>query len=46
MTFQVSETDLKNNEIRRLALRHMLLSYLMGAVIIAIIINLVAGMTK
>jgi uncharacterized membrane protein len=46
MTFQVSDTDLKNNEIRRLALRHMLLSYLMGAVIIAIIINLVAGMTK
>ena len=46
MTFQVSDTDLKNNDVRRLALRHMLLSYLMGAVIIAVTINLVAGMTK
>ena len=46
MTFQVSDTDLKNNDIRRLALRHMLLSYLMGAVIVAVTINLVAGMTK
>jgi uncharacterized membrane protein len=46
MTFQVSDTDLQNNDIRRLALRHMLLSYLMGAVIVAVTINLVAGMTK
>jgi uncharacterized membrane protein len=29
-----------------LAAQHMLLSYLMGAVVIAITINLVAGMTK
>lgn len=46
MTFQVSDTDLKTNDIRRLALRHMLLSYLMGAVFVAITINLVAGLTK
>lgn len=46
LTFQVSDTDLKTNNMRRLAIRHMLLSYLMGAVIIAITINLVAGMTK
>ncbi len=46
LTFQVSDTDLRSNEVRRLAIRHMLLSYLMGAVFIAITINLVAGMSK
>jgi uncharacterized membrane protein len=46
LTFQVSDTDLRSNLFRRLAAQHMLLSYLMGAVIIAITINLVAGMTN
>ena len=46
LTFQISDTDLRSNEIRRLAIRHMLLSYLMGAVFVAITINLVAGMSK
>jgi uncharacterized membrane protein len=46
MTFQVSDTDLQTTPLRRLALRHMLISYLFGAVIIAITINLVAGLTK
>jgi uncharacterized membrane protein len=46
LTYQVSDTDLRSNEFRRLAIRHMMLSYLMGAVFIAITINLVAGMTK
>jgi uncharacterized membrane protein len=46
MTFQVSDTDLQSAEFRRLALRHSLLSYLFGAVIIAVAINLVAGLTK
>lgn len=46
LTFQISDTDLRSNEVRRLAIRHMLLSYLMGAVFVAITINLVAGMTK
>lgn len=46
MTFQVSDTDLQTSALRRLALRHMLLSYLFGAVIIAVTINLVAGLTK
>ena len=46
LTFQISDTDLRSNEVRRLAIRHMLLSYLMGAVFIAISINLVAGMSK
>jgi uncharacterized membrane protein len=44
MTFQVSDTDLKTPEIRATSLRHALLSYLFGAVIVATVINLVAGM--
>jgi uncharacterized membrane protein len=44
MTFQVSDTDLQTAEFRRLALRHALLSYLFGAVILAASINLVAGL--
>jgi len=46
MTFQVSDTDLKTKTIRATALRHGLLSYLFGAVIIATTINLVAGLSK
>lgn len=46
MTFQVSDTDLQAKGIRATALRHALLSYLFGAVIIATTINLVAGLTK
>lgn len=44
MTFQVSDTDLQSSEYRRLALRHALLSYLFGAVILATAINVVAGL--
>jgi uncharacterized membrane protein len=46
MTFQVSDTDLTNAAIRSVALRHALLSYVFGAVILAATINLVAGLTK
>jgi uncharacterized membrane protein len=46
MTFQVSDTTLKSNEFRRLALRHALLSYLFGIVIVATIINLIAGLGR
>jgi uncharacterized membrane protein len=46
MTFQVSDTDLKTPAIRHTALRHALLSYLFGSVILASIINLVAGLTR
>jgi uncharacterized membrane protein len=45
MTFQVSDTDLQTKEIRATALRHALLSYVFGAVIIATTINLIAGLT-
>jgi uncharacterized membrane protein len=44
MTFQVSDTDLQTPEIRASVLRHALLSYLLGAVILATTINLVAGL--
>jgi uncharacterized membrane protein len=44
MTFQVSDTDLETPVIRATALRHALLSYLFGAVIVATTINLIAGL--
>ena len=44
MTFQVSDTDLSKSSIRLAALRHALLSYLIGAVILAATINLVSGL--
>ena len=46
MTFQVSDTDLSTKAIRATALRHALLSYIFGTVIIASVINLVAGLSK
>ena len=45
-TFQVSDTDLSNAEMRRTVLRHALLSYLFGAVIIAATVNLLASLAK
>jgi uncharacterized membrane protein len=42
MTFQVSDTNITTKPVRRLALRQALLSYLFGAVILAVAINLVA----
>ena len=44
MTFQVSDTNLKAKSIRRAAIRHALLSFLFGAVIVAITINIVASL--
>jgi uncharacterized membrane protein len=46
MTFQVSDTNIETSPIRALALRHALLSYLFGAVIIAVTINLLAGLSN
>jgi uncharacterized membrane protein len=45
MTFQVSDTDIQDKTIRATILRHMWLSYVFGAVIVAITINLIAGLT-
>jgi uncharacterized membrane protein len=44
MTFQVSDTSLQTAALRATALRQALLSYLLGAVILATTINLVAGL--
>jgi uncharacterized membrane protein len=42
MTFQVSDTEITARAMRRAAIRHALLSYVFGAVIIAVAINLIA----
>ena len=44
MTFQVSDTDITTHKIRRTALRHALLSFLFGAVILATTINVIASL--
>jgi len=44
MTYQVSDTDIQTRLIRVAALRHALPSYLLGAVVLATVINLVAGL--
>jgi uncharacterized membrane protein len=46
MTFQVSDTELTTAATRGTALRHALLSYLFGAVILAATINLIAGLAR
>lgn len=46
MTFQVSDTSLSTNAFRRIALRHALLSYMFGTLIIATTINLIAGLGR
>jgi uncharacterized membrane protein len=46
MTYQVSDTDIKTMAIRRTAVRHALLSYAFGTLIIATTINLIAGLGK
>ena len=44
MTFQVSDTTLTAKRVRRVALHHALLSYLYGAVIVAIMVNSVGAL--
>jgi uncharacterized membrane protein len=44
MTYQVSDTNLTTKAIRHTALRHALMSYLLGTVIIAATINVAAGL--
>jgi uncharacterized membrane protein len=45
MTYQVSDTNIGDTLIRRTVLRHTLLSYLFGSVILAVTVNLIAGLT-
>lgn len=44
MTYQVSDTDVRTNAIRRIVIAQTLLAYLFGAVILATVINLVTGL--
>jgi uncharacterized membrane protein len=44
MTYQVSDTDIRDRPIRMTALRHALLSFLLGAIVLAITINLGASL--
>jgi uncharacterized membrane protein len=44
MTYQVSDTGLSIKTTRRAVIQHALLSYLFGAVILAVAINAVAGL--
>jgi|SRR6476646_5425039 len=46
MTFQVSDTSLQSKTMRRLAIRHALLSFLFVAVIGALLINSVASLLQ
>lgn len=46
MTFQVSDTNLETAAIRKIALRHALLSYMFGTVIVASTINLILSLGK
>ncbi|HUZ20239.1 MAG TPA: DUF1345 domain-containing protein [Acidimicrobiales bacterium] len=46
MTFQVSDTNIEDKLIRRTALRHALISYLFGAVLVAMTVNVGASLLK
>jgi uncharacterized membrane protein len=46
MTFQVSDTAISSRSIRRTVTRHALLSYLFGTVIVALLINVTAGLIR
>jgi uncharacterized membrane protein len=46
MTYQVSDTNLRNRRIRRTVLVHSVLSYLFGVVIVAAGVNIVAGLVS
>jgi uncharacterized membrane protein len=46
MTFQVSDTNITSKAVRRLTLHHALLSYLFGAVLLGVVINVVATLLQ
>jgi uncharacterized membrane protein len=46
MTFQVSDTNITSRAVRRTTLHHALLSYLFGAVLLGLVINVVAALLK
>ena len=44
MTYQVSDTTLRDRRIRRTVLSHALISYVYGVVIVATGVNIIAGL--
>jgi uncharacterized membrane protein len=46
MTYQVSDTDLTTKRVRRTAIRHALLAFVFGSVIVALLINTVASLLR
>ena len=46
MTFQVADTDVQDPRIRRIVIRQALLAYLFGAVIVAVMVNVVATLLQ
>lgn len=46
MTFQTSDTAISSRRIRRTVLRHSLLAYLFGAVILAAMVNVIASLIR
>lgn len=46
MTFQVSDVEISARKIRHLALLHGLLSFILNTFVVALTINLIAGLKK
>ena len=46
MTYQVSDTNLQSTRIRAAAFRHGILSFIFGSMILATMVNLVAGLSR
>lgn len=46
MTFQVSDTEIETSEIRSTVLRQAVLSFLFAAILIAVTINVIAGLSR
>ena len=44
MTYQVSDTNLRNRQIRRTVLLHAVLAYLYGVIIVAAGVNIIASL--
>jgi uncharacterized membrane protein len=46
MTYQLPDTALRDPSIRRIVLRHAILSYLFGVVIVGGSVNLISGLVR
>lgn len=44
MSFAISDTNLESSDMRAMALGHALLSYVFGSVVVASVVNLIAGL--